>query len=399
MDNKAIAALVDAQPARTSLEQAFYTDNEIYRRDVEEVFLKSWIYAGHLSEIPAAGDWFLFEMAGESVVIVHAGNGRVNALVNVCRHRGSKICIDKKGCSRKLVCRYHGWSYNLDGSLHAAAHMPGGFDKSGIRLKQIHSEILEGMIYINFSDQPAPFDPVREELGECLRPYQLDKARVAHRQTYAIKANWKLSVENYTECYHCAPSHPEYTRGHSLARPGARSTAMMEEVMSRAKACGLSEKSVNCVYADEPGFGSGFAFERYPLWRGHVTGSESGEPVAPLLGELKDYDGGTTDFQVGPVSFALAYCDYVVIYRFTPVSLDESECDITWLVNGAAEEGRDYDRERLVWLWDVTTQADKRIIEHNAEGVRSRFYEPGPYSEMEDYTWKFMTWYLQTIKP
>ncbi|MBT8068987.1 MAG: aromatic ring-hydroxylating dioxygenase subunit alpha, partial [Gammaproteobacteria bacterium] len=122
-------------------------------------------------------------------------------------------------------------------------------------------------------------------------------------------------------------------------------------------------------------------------------------PVAPLLGEVKDYDGGTTDFQVGPVSFALAYCDYVVIYRFTPVSLDESACDITWLVNGGAEEGRDYDRQSLVWLWDVTTQADKRIIECNAEGVRSRFYEPGPYSSMEDYTWKFMTWYLQTIKP
>ena len=88
-----------------------------------------------------------------------------------------------------------------------------------------------------------------------------------------------------------------------------------------------------------------------------------------------------------------------MIYRFTPVSLDESACDITWLVNGEAEEGGDYDRKSLVWLWDVTTKADKRIIECNAEGVSSRFYEPGPYSSMEDYTWKFMTWYLQTIKP
>lgn len=399
MDNKAITDLIDAQPARTSLDRAFYTDEDIYRRDIEEVFLKSWIYAGHVSEIPATGDWFLFEMAGESVIIVHAGDGQVNALLNVCRHRGSRICTDEQGCSRKLVCRYHGWSYNLDGRLHAAAHMPDGFDKSGVRLKQIHAEILEGMIFINFSGQPAPFGPVREGLSECLRPYRLDEAKVAHRQTYTIRANWKLSVENYTECYHCAPSHPEYTRGHSLAKPGARATLMMQEVMSRAAACGLSDKSVNCVYADEPGFGSGYAFERYPLWRGHVTGSESGEPVAPLLGDLKGYDGGTTDFQVGPVSFALAYCDYVVIYRFTPVSLDECECDITWLVNGSAEGGRDYDRDSLVWLWDVTTQADKRIIEFNAEGVKSRFYEPGPYSDMEDYTWRFMTWYLQTIRP
>jgi len=399
MDEQALKNLIESQPRMTALAQAFYTDKDIYQRDIEEVYLKSWLYAGHLSEIPAVGDWFLFEMAGESVIVVRNHKEKVSALLNVCRHRGSKICLELKGCAKKLVCRYHGWSYDLDGRLHSAAHMPDGFDKAAIKLKKIHTEILEGMIFINFAEQPASFEPVRKDLSDCLRPYRLDNAKVAHRLAYAIKANWKLSVENYTECYHCAPSHPEYTRGHALAKPGARATVEMEQIMARAGICGLSDKSVNCVYLDEPGFGTGYAFERYPMWRGHVTGSEDGQPVAPLLGEVKDYDGGTTDFQVGPVTFALAYCDYVVIYRFTPVALNESTCDITWLVNGDAEEGKDYDKERLTWLWDVTTRADKRIIEFNAEGVQSRFYEPGPYSKMEEYTWKFMTWYLQTIKP
>jgi len=399
MDEQALKNLIKSQPRMTALAQAFYTDKDIYQRDIEEVYLKSWLYAGHLSEIPAVGDWFLFEMAGESVIVVRNHKEKVSALLNVCRHRGSKICLELKGCAKKLVCRYHGWSYDLDGRLHSAAHMPDGFDKAAIKLKKIHTEILEGMIFINFAEQPASFEPVRKDLSDCLRPYRLDNAKVAHRLSYAIKANWKLSVENYTECYHCAPSHPEYTRGHALAKPGARATVEMEQIMARAGICGLSDKSVNCVYLDEPGFGTGYAFERYPMWRGHVTGSEDGQPVAPLLGEVKDYDGGTTDFQVGPVTFALAYCDYVVIYRFTPVALNESTCDITWLVNGDAEEGKDYDKERLTWLWDVTTRADKRIIEFNAEGVQSRFYEPGPYSKMEEYTWKFMTWYLQTIKP
>jgi len=399
MDDKALTALIESQPARTALNQAFYTDNDIYQRDIEEVYLKSWLYAGHSSEIPEVGDWFLFELAGESVIIVHNENGQVSALLNVCRHRGSKICLEERGCSKKLVCRYHGWSYDLDGRLHSAAHMPDDFIKSDIKLKKIHTEILEGMIFVNFSEQASSFEPVRKDLSGCLRPYRLDKAKVAHRQTYSIKANWKLSVENYSECYHCAPSHPEYTRGHALAKPGARASAEMGMIMARADACGLSDKALNHIYLDEPGFGNGYAFERYPMWRGHVTGSEDGQPVAPLMGEVKDYDGGTTDFQVGPVTFALAYCDYVVIYRFTPVSLSESECDISWLVNGDAEEGKDYDKQRLTWLWDITTQADKRIIEFNAEGVRSRFYEPGPYSIMEGYTWKFMTWYLQTIKP
>jgi phenylpropionate dioxygenase-like ring-hydroxylating dioxygenase large terminal subunit len=399
MDHKALTALIESQPASTALAQAFYTDEEIYRRDIEEVYLKSWIYAGHLSEIPTTGDWFLFEMAGESVIITRNENGQVSALLNVCRHRGSKICVEKKGCSRKLVCRYHGWSYDLDGRLHSAAHMPDGFDKSKVRLKHIHTELLEGMIFINFSEKPASFEPVRQDLGACLHPYRIDKAKVAHRQTYPIKANWKLSVENYTECYHCAPSHPEYTRGHALAKPGARTSPEMAEIMARAGACGLSDKTLSRIYLDEPGFGTGYAFERYPMWRGHITGSEDGQAVAPLMGEVRGYDGGTTDFQVGPATYALAYCDYVVIYRFTPVSLNESECDITWLVNGDAEEGKDYDTGRLTWLWDVTTQADKRIIECNAEGVNSRFYEPGPFSTMEEYTRKFIAWYLQTIKP
>ncbi len=399
MDNQSIAELIDRQAARTSLDQAFYTDEAIYQRDIEEVYLKCWLYAGHMSEIPATGDWFLFEMAGESVIIVRKSAAEVSALLNVCRHRGSRICLDARGAAKKLVCRYHGWSYGLDGSLHAAAHMGDDFDKTGIRLKNIHAEILDGMIFVNFSDQPSGFAPVRDDLSECLRPYRLDKARVARQQTYSIDANWKLSVENYTECYHCAPSHPEYTRGHALAKPGARSTPEMAQVMSRAGACGLSDKSVNCVYLDETGFGSGYAFERYPMWRGHLTGSNDGQAVAPLMGDIRDYDGGATDFQVGPVSFALAYCDYVVIYRFTPVSIDRSECHITWLVNDDAVEGRDYDEERLTWLWDVTTQADKAIIENNAKGVKSRYYESGPFSTMEEYTWKFISWYLQAIRP
>lgn len=399
MDKQAITALIDAQPDRATLDQAFYTDEDIYQRDIEEVYLKSWLYAGHLSEIPCVGDWFLFDMAGESVIIVRTESNEISALLNVCRHRGSRICLEKKGCSKKLVCRYHGWSYSLDGRLQAASHMPGEFDKTRIKLKKIHTGILEGMIYINFSEHPASFETVRAGLSRCLRPYRLDKAKVAHRQSYLIDANWKLCVENYTECYHCAPSHPEFTRGHSLARPGARAGEMMEEVMSRAVACGLSEDSVNHAYLDEPGFGSGFTFERYPMWREYLTGSEDGQPVAPLMGVVKGYDGGTTDFQIGPVSFALAYCDHVVIYRFTPVSVGKSECDVTWLVNADAEEGKDYYKAQLTWLWDITTLADKRIIEYNSDGVKSRFYEPGTYSMMEEFTRSFKLWYLQAIRP
>jgi phenylpropionate dioxygenase-like ring-hydroxylating dioxygenase large terminal subunit len=396
--DKDISKLVENQPHHFSLAQKFYRDPDIYQRDIARIFMNSWLYAGHQSEIPNAGDWFLFELADESVIIVRSTGNEINALLNVCRHRGSRICVENKGCSKILTCPYHAWSYDLRGQLLAAAHMDESFDKTGISLQKIHVEILAGMIFVNFAEQPSSFDPVREGLADRLAPYQLENARVAHRQTYSIESNWKLAVENYCECYHCAPSHPEYARGHSLAWPARRTDDLHEEVLSRAEVCGLGADFVQRIHLNAPGFGADFAFERYAMLDDHVTGSENGKPVAPLLGSIRDYDGGTTDLNVGPVTFALMYCDYVIIYRFTPLSIDQTECDITWLVNGEAQEGKDYDLDKLTWLWDVTTIADKTIIERNQQGVNSRFYRPGPLSTMEDYLWSFLSWYLEAMK-
>lgn len=393
-----IDRLLDGQKHMHGLAQAFYRDPGVYARDIEHIYLNAWLYAGHQSEIPQPGDWFLYELERESVIIVRDNEGAINALVNVCRHRGSRVCLQSKGRSKRLACRYHGWVYDLDGALIAARQMEEGFDLSKHGLKRIHCELLQGMIFINFSSEPASFEPIQDQLGSCLAPYHLDTAKVAHRQDYPMQANWKLAVENYTECYHCTPAHPEYSRGHSLAHPDMESGEAYQALLAAAPACGLGDREINRIYLDAEGFGADYAYEHYPLIRGHVTGSEDGKPVAPLLGDIADYFGGCTDFQVGPVTFALAYCDHVVIYAFRPLGPDTSTCDITWLVRGDAVEGEDYDKERLTWLWDVTTHADKRIIENNAAGVNSRYYTPGPYSKMEHYTWKFIDWYLSAIR-
>ena len=398
MQDKELNRLIDGQRDRYSLARAFYTDPDIYERDIERIFLRSWLYAGHQSEIPNPGDWFLFDFAGESVIVARGLDGAIRAMLNVCRHRGSRVCLERSGCSKRLICRYHGWTYDLDGKLAGASRMKNDFDMSGIGLKRIHVELLDGLIYLNFADQPAAFGAVRDGLADCLRPYDLANARVAHRQVYPIAANWKLAVENYCECYHCAPAHPEYSRGHSLAHQGVRAGALYDAVMARAGACGLSDRTVNHLFLKAPGFGADYGYDRYPLIREHVTGSDDGRPVAPLLGSIRDYDGGATDLQVGPVMFGLMYCDHVVLYRFTPVTMDRTECDITWLVRGDAVEGRDYDRDRLTWLWDVTTQADRAIIERNQQGVNSRYYVPGPLSSMEEYAWSFISWYLETLR-
>lgn len=374
-----------------------YRDPELYEQEIRRIFLKSWLYVGHQSQIPERGDYFLFEIAGESVIIARDGDGRINAMMNVCRHRGSRVCDLPAGRESRFVCRYHGWTYGLDGSLRAAARTPEGFDRSQHGLRRLHSRVFAGLIFVNFEGDPESFAGFESDMAGPLRPYRLDRSKVAHRQNYQITSNWKLAVENYCECYHCQPAHPEYSVGHGRAIPRPECEAMLEQVLQRAPEFGLTRDAVHRCWLDSDAFGAERGFERYPLLRGHQTGSRDGRPVAPLLGDIKGYDGGATDLQLGPMTFGLAYCDHVVLYRFTPRALRSTDCEITWLVNETAVEGRDYDRASLTWLWDVTTLADKEIIERNQAGVDSRYFVPGPLSPMEAFTRQFLNWYVATM--
>ena len=140
-----------------------------------------------------------------------------------------------------------------------------------------------------------------------------------------------------------------------------------------------------------------FPKEVLALFDGYVTGSRDGQPVAPLLGQQTGYDGGASDFSFGAFSFLLAYSDHVVCYVFTPVDMNNSRCEIYWLVRGDAVEAKDYDVDKLTWLWDVTTRADKEIIVNNSKGVHSKYYEPGPFSRMERAERVYIEWILQEL--
>jgi Rieske 2Fe-2S family protein len=374
-----------------------YRDPQLYEKEIAKIFLRAWLCVGHHSQIPASGDFFLFEIAGESVILVRDQEGRINALLNVCRHRGSRICDEAAGRTARLTCRYHGWSYGLDGSLRTAAHMREGFDRSQLGLRRLHCRVFQGLIFINFAADPAPFEDFERDMAEPLAPLQLERTKVAHRQNYPIASNWKLAVENYCECYHCAPAHPEYTVGHGRAIPPEAWECSIEQLRERAPSYGLTQIEVSRSWLKSGGFGTDRGYERYPLLRGHKTGSRDGRPVAPLLGTITGYDGSATDLHFGPMMFGLAYSDHVVLYRFTPRGLYNTDCEITWLVNESAVEGKDYDRAALTWLWDVTTIADKKIIERNQAGVDSRFYEPGPLSKFEDFSGRFLQWYVTTM--
>ncbi len=382
-----------------ALPGAAYKNPEIYELEVRHIMLKAWHYVGHQSMVPGKGDYFLFEIAGESVIVVRDGEGGVNAFMNVCRHRGSRICDAATGREARFTCPYHGWTYGLDGSLKAAARMDEGFDRAAHGLRRLQARVFEGLIFVNFDEQAPDFAEFERAMGPAIAPYGLGKAKVAHRQNYPIRSNWKLAVENYCECYHCQPAHPEYSVGHGRALPDPECSAMLSGVMARAPDVGLTQHVIRRSWLKAPEFGLEHSFDRYPLLRGQLTGSRDGKPVAPLLGTITGYDGGTTDLHLGPLTFALAYCDHVVVYRFAPRGQYLTDCEITWLVNESAVEGKDYRLADLVWLWDVTTVADKRIIERNQSGVDSRFYAPGPLSPvMETFTQEFIDWVVETLR-
>jgi len=396
---ESLSQLLEGYRSGHALPGAVYKDPAVYELEILHILLKSWLYVGHQSMVPERGDYFLFEVAGESVIVVRDGEGDINALMNVCRHRGSRICDAATGREARFTCRYHGWSYGLDGSLKAAARVADGFDRGEHGLKRLHARVFEGMIFVNFDDDPPDFSVLERELGPPLRPYGLDRAKVAHRRNYPIASNGKLAIENYCECYHCQPAHPEYSVGHGRALPDTECGGMLAKVMEKAASVGLTQHTVRHSWLRAPHFGLDCGFDRYPLLRGHLTGSRDGQPLAPLLGSITGYDGGTTDLHLGPVTFALAYCDHFVVYRFTPRSQYLTDCEITWLVNENAVEGRDYRLADLIWLWDVTTIADKAIIERNQAGVDSRFYVPGPLSPaMETFTQQFLDWYVAVMR-
>ena len=150
-------------------------------------------------------------------------DGEVHALYNVCRHRGSRVCLESAGRRQRFTCPYHAWTYSLDGKLVSARQMPSDFDASSYSLARCRVKVFEGLIYINLSaDGAADFELITGHLSPFVAPHGLSRAKVVHRETYPTEGNWKLVVENFQECYHCASAHPEYTDVNAYVRARGR---------------------------------------------------------------------------------------------------------------------------------------------------------------------------------
>jgi Rieske 2Fe-2S family protein len=288
--------------------------------------------------------------------------------------------------------------YDTEGNLIAARNMPDSFDRAGHSLHKVQVEVVQGLVFVCFCDDPPDMEPARRDLAEPLAMFDFENMQVAAQKTYPIAANWKLAVENYQECYHCATAHPEYAKLHTLMLDSRKRESLQSHMRDKMGMCGLENFEIdNLEHNAKPGE-IGYAYSRTALFEGYKTGSRDGESLAPLLGSLSDYDGGASDITFGAFSHFLAYSDHVVGYVFTPIDMENCQCEIYWMVRGDAVPGKDYDRDELMWLWDVTTLADEKIIVNNWAGVKSKYYQPGPFTGMEGPEQRFVDWILQELR-
>jgi Rieske 2Fe-2S family protein len=268
--------------------------------------------------------------------------------------------------------------------------------------------VFHGLIFVSLAEGPAPsFDDAYAEMAPYLRQHGIEGAKVAARRSYPTRANWKLVVENFFECYHCLPAHPEFCTAHSKSEidgfgageyAGPKSAvedfaAHLADWEQRAVSAG----NLTGCFNDDESSEHYRAAGRIPLKPGHDSETRDGKPAAPLMGEFRTADGGYSYVTFNPLTTLLMSCDHAALFRFTPREPLLTDVDITWLVRADAEAGRDYDPDNLVWFWDVTTKQDAKITEDNQTGILSTRYRPGPYSEIEATTDRILRWYLRRI--
>jgi choline monooxygenase len=192
----------------------WYTDKDMFRIEQRRIFRRTWQYAGLVEQVARPGDFFTYRAGDLSLIILRDDSGTLRAFVNVCRHRGSQLVLEEHGHRVTLQCQYHAWTYNLDGSLRAApaAKDEPGFDRCDFPLFQVQIETWGPFLFVNPDLHAPPLSTVLGQLPELVTATGLDLGAIRRRvrREYDIKANWKVVVDNYLECYHCPVAHPGF---------------------------------------------------------------------------------------------------------------------------------------------------------------------------------------------
>lgn len=392
-----IRSLVDAQVLGETLDQDFYTSEEIFKAEMDAIWNREWLFVGMSCEIKSAGSWFRVEIGKASVVVIRGRDGLVRAFHNTCRHRGSRICLEEKGKSRNLVCPYHQWTYEDTGALIFAREMQEGFDKAEHSLASVQVRELEGYVFVSLASEPEPFEDFAAVVAPYLAPHELADAKVAFEMTLIEEANWKLVIENNRECYHCRGGHPELLN----------TIAEVENVNDpKCPPEYIPKASQDQQRWDEQGLlhklhvsEHGWQIVRVPMYKG-LSFTMDGQPASKrVMGRLKDFDVGSVRIMHFPNTWNHALGDHAISFRVLPLSATRTAVTTKWLVHKDAVEGVDYDLENLLTVWKATNDQDRTLAENNQRGIQSPAYRKGVYSTSAEYgVVAFIKWYLEKMK-
>ena len=191
-----------------AMPRSVYTTQAFLDSELKEVFAREWVCVGRASSLKAPGDYVAYELAGEPIVVLRGADGELKALSNVCRHRMSTI-LEGSGNRRALVCPYHGWTYNLDGSLRAAPAMDlnEGFCKDDYKLPSIRCEEWLGWVMVTLDADAAPVAERLSQARALIDDFQMETYVESFRETHVWNTNWKILAENFMESYHLPVCH------------------------------------------------------------------------------------------------------------------------------------------------------------------------------------------------
>jgi Rieske 2Fe-2S family protein len=338
----------------------YYTSDTVFAAEQSLMFESMWFCAARSAELANPGQFKKIQVGTESVLVVRGRDGVLRAFLNVCRHRGAQLCIDAEGqVRRNLRCPYHAWTYALDGKLVAAPNIATLIDESGTGIDRHRYGLVSvaltewlGYAWVCLADDPPSFideviGDVTHRLGDpaAIDRYGIGELQVGHREVYDVAANWKLIVENFMECYHCAAIHPE-----------------LVEVLPEFSR-GMAAQSYIGRGAE---FGSGVA--------GFTVDGSAGFGTLP--GITADQDRRYYAITVKPAVFINLVPDHIIFHRMYPMAVDRTIVECDWLYSpDVVAESRDVSRS--VELFHRVNQQDFDACERTQPAMSSRAYRNG----------------------
>ena len=342
-------------PALPDLPGQRYTDAAFYELEKQHLWRKSWLFAGHLDEVPEPGCYKLFESAGQPVVIIHSDAGAVRAFYNTCRHRGAALIREPYGRANRLVCGYHGWTYDHDGSLIALRDERDfvDLDKSCRSLYPVRLETLGKFLFVNFDSAARPLIDELAAFVPQWRQFQFESLRFVRKDRFELHCNWKIAMEANMEVYHVPSIHP----------------ATVSPLLDH-------RANVNTLY---PG-GHGRMVAPSKLRRGQNDGSD-GRPDIETVGEIARTC--TLSFNLVPNLVSPMSAKGFPMMLFWPTGLNTTTLEIWWFGKDWAPADKPAAWDQYIDFFNAVVAEDTQFGNWIQKAVESYAFAGVPLSYQE----------------